>query len=60
MLPTLPFLAMSASTPFDSVEQAIQTIAAGGVVVVTDDEGRENEGDLVFAAEKVTPELSTS
>ncbi len=57
MLPTLLFLAMSASTPFDSVEQAIQTIAAGGVVVVTDDEGRENEGDLVFAAEKVTPEL---
>ncbi|MBA4136101.1 MAG: 3,4-dihydroxy-2-butanone-4-phosphate synthase [Opitutus sp.] len=48
---------MSASTPFDSVEQAIQTIAAGGVVIVTDDEGRENEGDLVFAAEKVSPEL---
>jgi 3,4-dihydroxy 2-butanone 4-phosphate synthase / GTP cyclohydrolase II len=48
---------MSAGTPFDSVESAIQTIAAGGVVIVTDDEGRENEGDLVFAAEKVTPEL---
>lgn len=45
------------TTPFDSVETAIQTIAAGGVVVVTDDEGRENEGDLVFAAEKTTPEL---
>lgn len=46
-----------AASTFDSVEQAIQTIAAGGVVLVTDDEGRENEGDLVFAAEKVTPEL---
>jgi len=42
---------------FDSIESAIQTIAAGGVVIVTDDEGRENEGDLVMAAEKVTPEL---
>ena len=48
---------MTAHAPFDSVETAIQTIAAGGVVLVTDDEGRENEGDLVFAAEKVTPEL---
>lgn len=47
---------MSAS-PFDSVEIAIQTIAAGGVVIVTDDEGRENEGDLLFAAEKATPEM---
>lgn len=46
-----------AQSPFDSVETAIQTIAAGGVVIVTDDEGRENEGDLIFAAEKVTPEL---
>ncbi|MBI2517139.1 MAG: 3,4-dihydroxy-2-butanone-4-phosphate synthase [Opitutae bacterium] len=48
---------MSAAGPFDPVENAIQTIAAGGVVIVTDDEGRENEGDLVMAAEKVTPEL---
>jgi 3,4-dihydroxy 2-butanone 4-phosphate synthase/GTP cyclohydrolase II len=42
---------------FDSVETAIQEIAAGRLVLVTDDESRENEGDLVFAAEKVTPEL---
>lgn len=48
---------MTAHAPFDSVETAIQTIAAGGVVIVTDDEGRENEGDLVMAAEKATPEL---
>lgn len=49
--------AMPAATPFDSIETAIQTIAAGGVIVVTDDEGRENEGDLVMAAEKASPEL---
>jgi 3,4-dihydroxy 2-butanone 4-phosphate synthase/GTP cyclohydrolase II len=48
---------MSSSLSFDSVETAIQAIAAGGLVVVTDDEGRENEGDLMMAAEKATPEL---
>lgn len=48
---------MTTATPFDSIETAIQTIAAGGIVIVTDDEGRENEGDLVMAAEKTTPEL---
>lgn len=42
---------------FDSVETAIQAIAAGSLAIVTDDEGRENEGDLVLAAEKATPEL---
>ncbi len=42
---------------FDSIERAITDIAAGKAVVVLDDEGRENEGDLVFAAEKATPEL---
>ncbi|NJP73831.1 bifunctional 3,4-dihydroxy-2-butanone-4-phosphate synthase/GTP cyclohydrolase II [Streptomyces sp. C1-2] len=39
----------------DPVEQAIADIAAGRPVVVVDDEDRENEGDLVMAAEKVTP-----
>jgi 3,4-dihydroxy 2-butanone 4-phosphate synthase/GTP cyclohydrolase II len=48
---------MSSLPPFDSVETAIQAIAAGGLVVVTDDESRENEGDLMMAAEKATPEL---
>jgi 3,4-dihydroxy 2-butanone 4-phosphate synthase/GTP cyclohydrolase II len=42
--------------PFDSVESAIADIAAGKLVIVTDDENRENEGDLIMAAEKVTPE----
>ncbi len=41
---------------FDSVESAIQDIAAGKLVIVTDDEDRENEGDLIMAASKATPE----
>jgi 3,4-dihydroxy 2-butanone 4-phosphate synthase/GTP cyclohydrolase II len=41
----------------DSVEFAIAEIAAGRPVVVVDDEGRENEGDLIFAAELATPAL---
>ncbi|THA66530.1 bifunctional 3,4-dihydroxy-2-butanone-4-phosphate synthase/GTP cyclohydrolase II [Streptomyces sp. A0958] len=41
----------------DPVEQAIGDIAAGRPVVVVDDEDRENEGDLVVAAEKATPEI---
>ena len=41
----------------DSVELAIAEIAAGRPVVVVDDENRENEGDIVFAAELATPEL---
>lgn len=41
----------------DPVEQAIRDIAAGRPVVVVDDEDRENEGDLVIAVEKATPEI---
>ena len=41
----------------DSVERAIADIAAGKAVVVVDDEDRENEGDIIFAAAKATPEL---
>ncbi|GAA2965708.1 bifunctional 3,4-dihydroxy-2-butanone-4-phosphate synthase/GTP cyclohydrolase II [Kitasatospora cinereorecta] len=41
----------------DPVEQAIRDIAAGRPVVVVDDEDRENEGDLVIAAELATPEI---
>ncbi len=46
----------SDQTPFDSVEDAIAAIAAGQLIIVADDENRENEGDLIMAAEKVTPE----
>ncbi|MEU3955830.1 bifunctional 3,4-dihydroxy-2-butanone-4-phosphate synthase/GTP cyclohydrolase II [Streptomyces achromogenes] len=41
----------------DPVEQAIADIAAGRPIIVVDDENRENEGDLVVAAEKITPEI---
>ncbi len=42
---------------FAPIEQAVADIAAGKAVVVVDDADRENEGDLIFAAEKATPEL---
>ncbi|MEX3102050.1 MULTISPECIES: 3,4-dihydroxy-2-butanone-4-phosphate synthase [unclassified Streptomyces] len=41
----------------DPVAQAVADIAAGRPIVVVDDEDRENEGDLVVAAEKITPEI---
>lgn len=41
----------------DTVERAIADIAAGKAVIVVDDETRENEGDIIFAASKATPEL---
>jgi 3,4-dihydroxy 2-butanone 4-phosphate synthase / GTP cyclohydrolase II len=44
---------------FDSVEETIADIAAGKAVVVVDDADRENEGDIIFAAAKATPELLT-
>src|SRR3954452_21947283 len=45
--------------PFSTVEQAIADFAAGKLVIVADDEDRENEGDLICAASLVTPELIT-
>ena len=45
------------STRLDPVERAIADIAAGRAVVVVDDEDRENEGDIIFAAAKATPAL---
>lgn len=47
---------MNPETAFERVEQAIEAIRNGQMVVVVDDEARENEGDLIMAAEKVTPE----
>ncbi len=43
-------------SPFDPVEKAVEAIARGEIVVVVDDEDRENEGDLIMAAEHATPE----
>ncbi len=44
------------ATPFDSIEDAIRDIRKGKFIILVDDEDRENEGDLVIAAEKVTPQ----
>ena len=41
----------------DSVQKSIQAMKNGEMVILVDDEDRENEGDLVCAADKVTPEL---
>ena len=41
---------------FHAVEEAIEEIRVGRMVIVVDDEDRENEGDLIIAAEKTTPE----
>ncbi len=42
--------------PFSTIEEAIEVIKQGGMLVAVDDEDRENEGDLIMAADKVTPE----
>ena len=42
--------------PFASIDEAIDVIRAGRMIIVVDDEDRENEGDLTIAARKVTPE----
>ncbi|MDA8173112.1 MAG: bifunctional 3,4-dihydroxy-2-butanone-4-phosphate synthase/GTP cyclohydrolase II [Nitrospiraceae bacterium] len=41
---------------FNTIEEALEEIAQGGMVILCDDEDRENEGDLCMAAEKVTPQ----
>ena len=40
-----------------TIEEAIEDFKAGKIVIVVDDEDRENEGDFIIAAEKVTPEI---
>lgn len=47
---------LSMQPPFDEIEDAIRDIKKGKFVILVDDEDRENEGDLVIAAEKVTPQ----
>jgi len=47
----------SGTGPFDSIESALEEIRAGHLVIVVDDEDRENEGDFVGAASQVTPDL---
>ena len=45
------------NSPFSTIPEALDDIRAGKMLVVVDDEDRENEGDLTIAAEKVTPEV---
>ena len=40
-----------------TIEQALETFRQGGIVIVVDDEDRENEGDFIVAAEKITPDI---
>src|ERR1051326_228683 len=55
--PGRPVLEIAApKTPFARIEDAIEEIRAGRMVIVVDDADRENEGDLTIAAEKVTPD----
>jgi 3,4-dihydroxy 2-butanone 4-phosphate synthase/GTP cyclohydrolase II len=46
---------MPTTTPFAPIEEAIEHFRQGRLVIIVDDEDRENEGDLAIAAEKVTP-----
>jgi 3,4-dihydroxy 2-butanone 4-phosphate synthase / GTP cyclohydrolase II len=48
---------MSVKTELDPIEEAISAIKNGEVIIVVDDEDRENEGDFICAAEKITPEI---
>ena len=43
-----------------SIEQALETFRRGEIVIVVDDEDRENEGDFIVAAEKITPKMINS
>ncbi len=48
---------MSSQIQLNSIEEAIADIRAGKVIIVVDDEDRENEGDFICAAETVTPDI---
>ena len=47
----------SNESPFHSIQQAVDRLRRGGMIIVVDDEKRENEGDLVAAAENITPDI---
>ena len=50
---------MKETIKMDRIEDAIADFKEGKFVIVVDDEDRENEGDLIIAAEKITPEKVT-
>ena len=49
-------IAKKTKTPFARIDQAVEAIRAGQMIIIVDDADRENEGDLTIAAEKITPE----
>ena len=48
---------MKENSALDTIESAITDIKAGKIIIVVDDENRENEGDFLAAAEAVTPDM---
>lgn len=52
-----PLSETSNRSTLDSIESALEDIRAGKIIIVVDDEDRENEGDFICAAERITPEL---
>ena len=48
---------MKVDSPLITVEEAVAVVRAGRLIIIVDDEDRENEGDLMIAAEKATPDL---
>lgn len=48
---------MSEEAKLNTINEAIEEIRAGRIVIVVDDEDRENEGDFICAAELITPEI---
>src|SRR5512137_1561243 len=57
MQPNLVVLQVNFEIVLDSIESAIEDIRQGKMVIVVDDEDRENEGDFIVAASLITPEL---
>ena len=53
---TAPGAAKRPANPFAAIDTAVQAVADGQMIIVVDDEDRENEGDLTIAADKITPE----
>ena len=49
---------MTKESVLNSVEEVLEDIRQGKIVIVVDDEDRENEGDFIVAAEKITPEIT--
>src|SRR4051794_1734647 len=54
--PAIALASKKAPSPFARIEDAVEAVRAGEMIIIVDDADRENEGDLMVAAEKVTPE----